>query len=301
MSQSPPSRRVSVDAPAKINLFLHVTGRRDDGYHLLESLVAFTDAGDRITAVPADDLSLSVEGPFAAGLADAGKDNLVLRAARALREAGEIRSGARIVLEKNLPVSSGIGGGSTDAAAALRALGVLWKVDLADRQLADIGIVLGADVPVCLNARTAMMSGVGERIDNVESLPPCAVVLVNALEAVSTPAVFGARNAKFTQPAGWESPAGFDAMISALSDRRNDLLAPARIVSPVIGEVLAALEGDAGCAMARLSGSGGTGFGLFADVPRAESAARRIKAEHPDWWCVAATFRESAPAIRTDP
>lgn len=301
MSQSPTNGRLHVDAPAKLNLFLHVTGRRENGYHLLDSLVAFTEFGDRVSVEMSDDLTLSVEGPFASELPETGDDNLVLRAARALRDAGSVGSGARIVLEKNLPVSSGIGGGSTDAAAAIRALSVLWGTGIRDRDLAELGIALGADVPVCLNARPSMMTGVGEHVENVTALPPCGVVLINAREGVSTPAVFSARQGDFSRAAGWPGALAFDDMITALKDRRNDLLAPARAVSPVIGDVLSALQADENCVLARLSGSGGTCFGLFAAAEDAHEAVGRIASEHPDWWCVATTFRDAPPEIQFEP
>jgi 4-diphosphocytidyl-2-C-methyl-D-erythritol kinase len=297
VTQSSSIRRVGADAPAKINLFLHVTGRREDGYHLLESLVVFTETGDRLTVETADALTLEIEGPFAAALPAAGADNLVLRAASMLREAGSVDVGARIVLEKNLPVSSGIGGGSADAAAALRALCALWELSLAEAILAGLGLSLGADVPVCLYARPAMMSGVGERVDNVDPPPGCGVVLVNAREAVSTPDVFNARTAEFSAPSGWNCPTDFESLIRALMDRRNDLLAPALLVSPVIGDVLGALEADPACALARLSGSGGTCFGLYPSIAQANTARERISSDHPDWWCVATTFRDQAPSV----
>ena len=257
--------RMCVDAPAKINLFLHVTGRRGDGYHVLESFVVFAEFGDRIVVEPSDELSLSIEGPFAAGLSADSGDNLVLRAANALRDACDENAGARIILEKNLPVSSGIGGGSADAAATLRALSMLWKLDVTDSCLAEIGIAIGADVPVCLNGRPAVMSGVGEMIENATPPPPVGVVLVNAGEGVSTPAVFAARTASFSESTGWETPDAFDAFIASLAERKNDLFEPACRVSPVIDHVLAAISADDKCALARLSGSGGTCFGLYRD------------------------------------
>ncbi len=298
--------RFSLAAPAKINLFLHVTGRRDDGYHLLESLVVFTETGDRLVVEASEDLSLAVTGPFAAGLPDAGPDNLVLRAAAALRHEGDIKTGAHIVLEKNLPVSSGIGGGSADAAAALRALSVLWDIDPAFSGLAGIGLSIGADVPVCLNGRPAMMTGVGETLRDAAAPPPCGVVLVNGAEGVSTPEVFAARMAPFpdngdwrTPPTNsdWRTPPTFDAFIAALTDRKNDLSDPAMSVSPVIGEVLAVLSETGHCALARVSGSGGTCFGLYPDITAADQASSAIKAAHSDWWCVATTFRDKVPMI----
>lgn len=291
------SGRVCVDAPAKINLFLHVTGRRDDGYHLLESFVVFAEFGDRITVAPSDALSLSIEGPFATELPAGGGDNLVLRAANALRDTFTVDAGARIVLEKNLPVSSGIGGGSADAAAVLRALSVLWKLGVADSRLAEIGIAIGADVPVCLKARPAVMSGVGEIVEDAAAPPPVGVVLVNAREGVSTPAVFAARTAPFSDSTGWETPETFEAFITCLAERKNDLFEPARSVSPVIDEVLAAIKTDGQCALARLSGSGGTCFGVYPDAGTADAAARRIRSAHPGWWCVATTFRDTQPPV----
>lgn len=289
---------VSLAAPAKINLFLHVTGRRDSGYHLLESLVVFTEVGDRLIVAPADELTLTIDGPFAAELPDIGADNLVLRAAAALRHAASVDAGAHVTLEKNLPVSSGIGGGSADAAAALRALCVLWEVELPFSQLADIGLAIGADVPVCLNARPAIMSGTGEVLSDVAPPPPCGVVLVNAGEGVSTPEVFKARTAPFSEPANWPASAALDEFIAALKDRRNDLSEPALSVSPVIGNVLDALSGSARCLLARLSGSGGSCFGLYADRQAADDAAAAIKSAHPDWWCVATAFRDDVPPAR---
>lgn len=299
MTQSRSFRRIRVDAPAKINLFLHVTGRRDNGYHLLESLVVFTETGDRLSVEPSDALTLSIEGPFAGALQAPGDENLVLRAASALRKSGSVSAGANIVLEKNLPVSSGIGGGSADAAATLRALSVLWNLNLPDGHLADLGLALGADIPVCLNAHAAMMSGVGERIENVDPPPACGVLLVNAREAVPTPAVFGARPAEFSIPTGWETPRDFQSFIDALTIRRNDLLTPAKLVSPVIGEVIEFIGADTHCALARLSGSGGTCFGLYPTFAQAEAARARLNSDRPDWWCVATAFRDTAPSVET--
>lgn len=292
-----PAASVRIDAPAKINLFLHVTGRRDDGYHLLESFVVFTEFGDRLTVEPADTLALAIQGPFGAGLDSGGGDNLVLRAADALRAAFNVTAGAHIVLEKNLPVSSGIGGGSADAAAALHALSALWSLDVPAQRLAEIGIALGADVPVCLFARPAMMSGVGEAVDRADAPPGCGVVLVNARDGVSTPAVFAARSAAFSDAQRWTTPGSFDDFVQALSDRENDLFAPARMVSPVIDRVMSALQADGQCALARLSGSGGTCFGIYRDTSSADAAAQRISQENPDWWCVSTVFRNTPPPV----
>jgi len=275
-------------APAKINLALHVTGRRADGYHELDSLVVFTALGDRLAASPADNLSLAIEGPMAAGLAVG--TNLVLKAAEALgSHARPPRSGARLVLQKLLPVASGIGGGSADAAAALRLLAKLWRLDTSIETLAEIGAGLGADVPVCVYSQPARMTGIGERIAPLKSLPELPLVLVNPGEAVSTPEVF-ARLQNRENPGLPPLPALFSSPLEVaryLRDCRNDLQAPARAVVPVIGEVVAALAGMPGCLFARMSGSGATCFGLFPDDETAAAAARALREQRSRWWVVA--------------
>ncbi|MCW8842853.1 MAG: 4-(cytidine 5'-diphospho)-2-C-methyl-D-erythritol kinase [Rhodobacteraceae bacterium] len=262
-------------APAKVNLTLHVTGQRTDGYHLLDSLVAFADIGDRITATQAAKPSLSVTGPLAAGV-PTGPENLVRRAATALQ------STAALTLEKHLPAAAGIGGGSSDAAATLRALSALTGTALP----ADLGLSLGADVPVCTLARAATMRGIGEDIAPVDGLPPLPAVLVNPRVAVPTPAVFRALSSK-TNPAMGTIPQGtdFNTFCDWLATQRNDLEPPARALTPKIDATLAALS-DA--RLARMSGSGATCFGLYPTRETAETAAARIRAAHPDWW-VAAT------------
>jgi 4-diphosphocytidyl-2-C-methyl-D-erythritol kinase len=267
-------------APAKVNLALHVLGRRDDGYHLLDSLVVFADVGDVLHAVPAVSLDLHLAGPFAASLAD-GADNLVLRAARALAAARGVGAGAHLTLEKHLPVASGIGGGSADAAAALRLLGRLWDVAAADAALA---LTLGADVPVCLAGRAARMGGIGEVLSPAPPLPACGLVLVNPGVAVATPAVFRARGGAFTAPldlpaAGWADAA---ALAADLARMRNDLEAPAVALAPPVGDVLAALRETPEVMLARMSGSGATCFGLCAGAAAAGTAAGRLA--RPGWW-----------------
>jgi 4-diphosphocytidyl-2-C-methyl-D-erythritol kinase len=265
-------------APAKVNLYLHVTGRRADGYHLLDSLAVFPAVGDVVTAAAGDALSLAVAGPFGAVLAD-DPDNLVLRAARALRRGAG--AGAALRLEKNLPVASGIGGGSADAAAALRVLAEFWGVDVA---LPEIAARLGADVPVCLGRRAAVMGGVGEVLGAAPGLPAFGLVLVNPGVAVATPAVFRARMGAFSAPAAL--PAGWDdaaAMAADLARLRNDLEAPAMAVAPVIGEVLAALRAVPWVLLARMSGSGATCFGICRTAAAAEAAAAALA--RPGWWC----------------
>jgi 4-diphosphocytidyl-2-C-methyl-D-erythritol kinase len=268
-------------APAKVNLFLRVVGRRADGYHLLDSLAVFAGVGDELTAAPADDLHLSLGGPFGAALADEA-DNLVLRAARRLREeAGEAR-GARLHLDKHLPVASGIGGGSSDAAAALRVLARLWGVAVPPA----LPAALGADVPVCLRGEPARMGGVGEVLGPAPRLPQFGLLLANPGEAVPTPAVFRARSdsgAGFTAAA--QLPEGWNAvsdMASALAALGNDLQSAAIALCPQIGTVLAVLRTLPGCRLAQMSGSGATCFALF-DTPAAAVEASRA-VSRPGWW-----------------
>lgn len=262
-----------------MNLALHVLGRRADGYHVLDSLVVFAQVGDALRAEPAEALSLTVTGPFAAALTGEG-ENLVLRAARALAAARGIAAGARLTLDKRLPVASGIGGGSADAAAALRLLARLWRVPLAPAELA---LTLGADVPVCLAGRAARMGGIGDALAPAPRLPPCGLVLVNPGVAVATPAVFRARGGAFSQPldlpAGWTDAASMAADLTRLG---NDLEAPALALQPAIGHVLAALRSLPGALLTRMSGSGATCFALFASAEAARKAAARVA--RPDWW-----------------
>lgn len=265
---------------AKVNLFLHVVGRRDDGYHLLDSLAVFPDIGDSLRGAPDDGLSLTVTGPFAAALAGEA-DNLVLRAARLLAARG-VAGGARLVLEKNLPVASGVGGGSADAAAALRLLARLWRVAVPD----DLAIGLGADVPVCLAQVPARMGGVGELLSAAPALPAFGMVLANPRLAVATPAVFGARaasgagfSAAASLPAGWPDAV---AMARDLAGTTNDLQDAAVALCPAIAEVLAALAALPGCRLARMSGSGATCFALFDDAGTARHAVAGLSGDC--WW-----------------
>jgi 4-diphosphocytidyl-2-C-methyl-D-erythritol kinase len=267
-------------APAKVNLYLHVTGRRPDGYHLLDSLAVFPAVGDTLRAMPADGLSLTVGGPFGASLSGEA-DNLVLRAALALAAVCQRPAGARLELEKQLPVASGIGGGSADAAAALRLLTRLWG---GDGDLLALAATLGADVPVCVASQPARMRGVGEELSAAPVLPVCGLVLVNPGVAVATPEVFRARMGAFSLPAdlpiGWENAA---AMAVDLARLHNDLEAPAIALQPVIAEVLQVIAALPGCLLARMSGSGATCFGLFRDAPAASAAAHGLS--RPGWWC----------------
>jgi 4-diphosphocytidyl-2-C-methyl-D-erythritol kinase len=267
-------------APAKINLYLRVTGRRADGYHELDSLAVFA-AGDRLRAEPSETLSLAVDGPFGATLAGEA-DNLVLRAARVLAAVHALEPQARLVLEKNLPVASGIGGGSADAAACLRALGRLWRVSASPVLAAGLAAGLGADVPVCLASRPARMQGIGEILRPAPALPRFGLVLANPGVPVATPAVFRARAGDFSAPAalppGWPDAAAMARDLAALG---NDLEAPAIALCPPIADVLGALRARPGCLLARMSGSGATCFGLFATAAEAERQAAALPAT---WW-----------------
>lgn len=278
---------ISEFAPAKINLSLHVVGKRADGYHLLESLVAFADIGDAVLAAPGELLSLSVDGPFAAALVDE-PDNLVLRAARALGVATGTDEGAKIRLTKNLPVASGIGGGSSDAAATIRALGRLWG-GLPDRaRLEELAWSLGADTIVCLDAVAAWMSGTGETVEPAGELPEAGLVLVNPGVALPTPLVFRARTGPFSKPCRFAVPADAAGLAAALEGTTNDLAAPALRAAPIVGDVLAALESLPGTLLSRMSGSGATCFGLYADRDAAAAAAKALKSRAPAGWWVAA-------------
>jgi len=288
--------KISLLARSKVNLFLHVTGRRDDGYHLLESLVAFSESGDRLDVSAGDFLSLSVEGPFAATL-EAGESNLVLSAALLLqdwaRASGQAVSGAALVLEKNLPVASGIGGGSADAAAALNALVSHWRLDISDEALHEIALELGADVPVCLASKSRMMRGIGEVLDEAPSLPPAWLVLANPMREVSTAQVFSAldlveRPHALTLPAEFSSAGELGTWLA--SETRNDLEAPARALEPAIDSVLGALGRCDGAHIARMSGSGATCFALFETQSKADAARDDLLAEYPEWWVAAAAL-----------
>lgn len=278
-----------VPAPAKINLFLHVGARRADGYHTLQSLVCFAAAGDVLMLSHAETLSLSVEGPFAGGLAGEG-DNLVLRAARFLAARADVNKGAAIVLTKNLPVSSGIGGGSADAAATLRGLTKLWDLQISDDELHAIALSLGSDVPVCLRSVPAMMDGRGEQVTPVAALPSCAMVLVNPGVAVSTAEVFRrlGRTASDTLPIVRPLPAaesGLAELLRYLAATRNDMEGAARALAPAISDVLEAL-GAHDAVLARMCGSGATCYGLFENDAMANAAAQALSTTHPDWWAM---------------
>jgi 4-diphosphocytidyl-2-C-methyl-D-erythritol kinase len=276
------------NAPAKVNLTLRVLGRRNDGYHEIESLVAFADFGDRLDFAPGGTLSLTVGGPSAAQ-AGAVADNLVLKAARALAERVPGLKVGAFRLEKNVPVAAGLGGGSSDAAAALRLLARANDLSFDDTRLYAAARATGADVPVCLDPRPRLMRGIGEILSDPFALPPLPALLVNPGVALATKLVF----------AGWtparEAMAPLDMadltkiksaeqLVSCLDARANDLEAAAIKLAPAVGDVLVALRALAGCRPARMSGSGSTCFGLFSSAGETSAAAKILRGKYPGWW-----------------
>ncbi len=269
-------------APAKINLNLLVTGKRHDGYHLLDSLVVFAGVHDTLTATPSDTITLTISGPFGENLAATG-ENLVLRAARALAAATGGTAGAALHLTKNLPLASGIGGGSADAAATLRLLQRLWSTSLPPGTLLPLATTLGADVPVCLTSTPRRMAGIGDILSPAPALPAYGLVLINPGVPVSTADIFRARPAispPAAWPRAWPSAA---AMAACLAASANNLEPPALSLCPPIGAVLQALRAHPACLLARMSGSGATCFGLFPTPAEATQAARALA--RPGWWC----------------
>lgn len=277
-------RAIRLDAPAKINLFLHVTGRRPDGYHLLESLVVFADISDEIEVSPSDTFELTVQGPFAKDLSST--DNIVLKAARYLQKRHGIREAARIHLTKNIPISAGLGGGSSDAAAVILALEQLWNcpalpgADVLTQQL-------GADVPVCLRCQPTIMRGIGEDLSQAEDFPSCGVLLINPGRPVPTAEVFRAVRPPFSQPflrigpADWRT---FEDLTAFLNSTKNDLTAPAAALAPIVNDCLNVLSATVDCALGRMTGSGATCFGLFRTEQEARGAANAISKSYPAWW-----------------
>lgn len=288
------SATLTEKAAAKINLTLRVIGRRADGYHDLESLVAFADVADVLALQPGMDDALEVSGPFA-GRSGAVSDNLVLKALGALRQRLTGLTGGRFLLEKNVPVAAGLGGGSADAAAALRLIARSNAIALDDRGLLDAARAVGADVPVCLDPRPRIMRGVGELLSPPLELPELPAVLVNPGVPLATREVFS----KFTGGQGegelTDVPREFDALIECLNHHGNDLTAAASACAPVVAEVLAALKSLSGVKLARMSGSGSSCFALFATQREAAAAAQRLATEQKGWW-VKSTSLGAAPA-----
>lgn len=296
---------IKVFAPAKVNLSLHVTGQRDDGYHLLDSLVTFGPMGDQLFITPGNTLSLTVEGPEARGV-PADMSNLILKAADLIAEG----RGAAFTLIKNLPAASGIGGGSADAAAALRGLLALWEIGADWQRVEDVppdfadklqGLeALGADVPMCLLNQPVRVRGIGEQLDRV-ALGAIPAVLVNPRVEVSTPAVFKALSSKDNPPMPEDLPpfTGVQDFVPWLAQQRNDLQPPAVALQPVIGTVLDRLGATQGCMLARMSGSGATCFAVYPDEDHARAGAEQLSTDHPDWWVAGGLlgdqFKRGAP------
>lgn len=278
-------------APAKVNLALHVIGRRADGYHELESLVVFVDVVDEISARSAKADRLRVNGPFAAATGNS-ESNLVMRAVRAFRNRWPDRlpDGLEIELTKNLPVAAGIGGGSADAAAMLRLLARMGDGDVPLAELQEIALALGADVPMCLLSQPSEVRGVGEIVHRLRGFPPTHLVLVNPLVPVATADVFRRLESRTNPPMpALPQPLTRPAQLGLwLAETRNDLEPAAVALLPAIGELLREMRVLDGCALARMSGSGGTVFGLFGSAAQAHQAAHEMRARYPDYWVAAA-------------
>ncbi|MEY9123503.1 4-(cytidine 5'-diphospho)-2-C-methyl-D-erythritol kinase [Bradyrhizobium yuanmingense] len=284
---------------AKVNLSLRVVGRRADGYHDLESVVAFADCADRLTLEPGGELKLTTTGPLAAACGDTA-DNLVLKAAKLLAEAVPGLKLGAFALDKVLPVAAGIGGGSADAAAALRLLARLNDLSLDDPRIQKVALATGADVPVCLLSRACDMTGVGEQLLPL-ALPSMPCVMVNPRVPVATKDVFqalGLRNGELLvgvtdviRAPAWPGEGGsISDWVEVLDTVANDLEAPALRIEPVIGEVLDALRDSAGVKLARMSGSGATCFAIYGASEEAHAAAETIRRDHPGWWVHAGTL-----------
>ena len=279
-------------ARAKINLDLHVLGRRPDGYHTVDTLIAFTAFGDTVDMAPAPTLSLSLTGPFAAGL-PVDDDNLALKAARGLQSLAGIRAGAALRVAKNIPAAAGLGGGSADAGAALRGLCRLWQIAPPHPDLLALAASLGADVPACLGSLPVRGTGTGTVLAPLALPAGMGIILVNPRVSLPTSAVFSGLCPPFGA-APSDLPAGLDrhVLIAALALRRNDLEVPAIAACPAIADVLAALRALPACWLARMSGSGASCFGVFDSLPAAEAAAAALAADRPAWW-VQATVLDS--------
>jgi len=276
-----------VRAPAKVNLFLEITGVRDDGYHFIDSLMGFLDLGDDIELRPSDTLSLALDGPYA-DKAPAGEDNLAVRAVRRLEAHAGRALPVAIRIEKSIPAGAGLGGGSADAAAVLRGMRDLYGLPVSDAELAELGLSLGADVPACLASGPVLVSGIGERVAEAVSVPDLYLVLVHPGVSLSTPDVYRSYDRNHTNCSCCGSSSGRMFMpisqIDAIAQRRNDLENAAIELEPLIVSVLGRLSGTRGCQLARMSGSGTACFGIYGDEDRARAACAELQAEFPGWW-----------------
>lgn len=285
---------IKATAPAKVNLTLHVTGRRDDGYHLLDSLVVFAGVCDQLSATSSPDMRISVSGPFSPGVPN-DDSNLMMRAAIALQRVRGVEMGAALTLEKHLPHAAGIGSGSSDAALTLAMLAELWGVAPLPANAPEV-VALGADVPVCLQAPApTRMTGIGETLSDVPRLPDCALVLVRPPVEVPTAAVFQALTSR--DGSGMDDlPQGldYDGFAQWLSAQRNDLQAPAETIAPEITHAIAALRALPAVSFAGMSGSGATCYGLVKDMATARQVARRMQVAHMNWWVAPAAVLQPA-------
>ncbi len=277
-------------APAKINLFLHITGKRDDGYHLLQSLIVFVDVGDTLTFAPHDGLFIDVEGDFATEL-QSPQDNLIYKAARILATEYHMPLHARITLEKNLPIASGIGGGSSDAAMTLTGLAKLWGLPEEQDRLLRLARQLGADVPACLIRKPVWAEGTGEKMTRLPEMPKMHFVLANPRVPTRTPEVFHRFDARFSPPIQFIGRRKtMHEWIADLKLYRNDLTDTAITVSPVISTVLQALKETPNCHFSRLSGSGATCYGVYDNHESALAAVNKLRTAFPRWWITAASL-----------
>ena len=281
---------IKASAPAKVNLTLHVTGQRGDGYHLLDSLVVFADVADQLTATTAPDMRMSVSGPFSPGV-PSDHTNLIMRAAETLRAVRGVKLGAALTLEKHLPHAAGIGSGSSDAAATLAMLAELWQVATLPATAPEVA-ALGADVPVCVGApRPARMSGIGDVLSPVASLPDCALVLVRPPVDVPTPEVFKRLGTKDGSPMSQlREGLDYEGFVRWLMAQRNDLQTPAEAIAPEITEAIARLKSLPAVSVVGMSGSGATCFAVVKDMATARHVARIVQVARMEWWVAPAAL-----------
>lgn len=282
---------LTIFAPAKLNLFLHITKRLSNGYHALDSLVAFADIGDIITIESAPSFSFHINGPFADSFKSKERsaflngENIVIKAARSLSQVADRTLDIKITLTKNLPLSSGLGGGSSDAAATIWGLQKLWKLEHNAKYIIPLMAKLGADIPVCLNCTPTRMQGIGDILLPAPTMPEIPILLINPMISCATQDIFLHHNATFkkktTLPDTFNSV--FD-LVTTLNTLENDLFEPALNLIPKIGNVINALNTQKQCLFSRMSGSGASCFGLFETIEHAEHSAKKIKTENPDWW-----------------
>ena len=285
------TKTLTIFAPAKVNLYLHVTGRLDNGYHTLDSLIAFVDVGDDVTLSPAPDFEFRIDGPLARAFGPKETDasphsaNLVVQCVWALARAAQKVPNIRATLTKRLPLAAGLGGGSSDAAAVIWGLMEWWDLPRQSHYLPGLMARMGADIPVCLPCRPARVRGIGDILDSVPSLEETPIVLVHPGKPCPTQRVFANYAGAFKNTANLPADIRhFDGLIGFLKQQGNDLLPAAMAIVPEIGNALTALEAQKGCALARMSGSGATCFGLLRDEAQAQKAAQQIARDNPDWW-----------------